>query len=157
MGKFTTARGKGPSIHINRVGFEGIDKDYNEINMLETDNRKIAKLEYYLAMEVGTELGKCYPKREWAVYADLTGGIIRIGCDSLSWDRGYIIHIGDKSPSQLVRAAKRAAGEILERFNISRSKNFDEGEIENIDRDFRDEAVSADAIPEDLHRAMQAV
>jgi len=152
MAKFSTIRGKAPSIHISHFG-QDVEKDYNEINFLETPDRKIAKMEYGLARHIGDHLAKCYPKREWAVYVDLPGGIIRIGCDSLSWTRGHVIHLGDKSPSDLKRAAAMAAGEILERFNISRSKKFDEAELDAIARDIRDEAVSPDAVP-DKHLRM---
>lgn len=155
MGKFTTVRGKAPSVHISRMNHADVEKDYNEINFLETDDRKLARIEMFIAKTIGAELAKCYPKREWAVYCDVTGGIVRIGCDSLSYDRGYILHIGQRSTTELVRAAKMAAGEILERFNVSRSQKFDEGELEDVPRDFRDEAISADAIPEDLTKALR--
>ncbi len=155
MGNFTTARGKTPSIHISRMNHSDVEKDYNEINFLETDDRKLARIEMFIAKTIGAELSKCYPKREWAVYCDVTGGIVRIGCDSLSYDRGYILHIGQRSVDELAKAAKMAAGEILEMFNVSRSRKFDEGELEDIPRDFRDEAISADAIPEGFANSLR--
>lgn len=138
-----------PNIVVNRRGRE-IFADYNEINLLETDDRKKAKLEMWIAKNIGDELVKHYPNREWGVRVDVTGGMIIITCDSLSLLCGYHLPINGDNIKQLQKRAMRAGGEILERFNVSRNQIFNPEKLDLVPRDFRDEAISPDAAPQKL-------
>lgn len=132
-----------------------ISSDYNEINLLETDDAKQAKVEMWIAKNIGDALVQHYPNREWGVRVDLPGQMIILTCDSLSLTRGYYLPMQRDNIEQLRHRAVRACGEILERFNISRSRNFNPDDLETVERDLRDEAVSADAVAESLSKGLK--
>jgi len=127
---------------------EGVYGDYNSIDMMEAESSKIAKIEMWMAKAVGTKLVRTYPGREWGVQVNLLGGIMVITCPSLSNEKGYHLHTLGKNIYDLEAAAIRAGGEILERYNISRNNRFDSDILETLDRDYKDEVLSADASPE---------
>lgn len=122
--------------------------DYNEINLLEMDDVKQAKVEYWIAKQVGSYLAQVYPNRQWGVGVDVTGGMIHIMCPSLSQTKAYYISMVGRNIHQLSERAKEAAGEILERYNVSRNRVFNPEHLETLDRDMRDEVISPDAAPE---------
>jgi len=124
--------------------------DYNTIDMMEAESSKIAKIEMWMAKAVGTKLARTYPGREWGVQVNVMGGIMVITCPSLSNEKGYHLHTMGKNIYDLEAAAVRAGGEILERYGISRRAQFDSDILETLDRDFKDEVLSADAAPEAL-------
>jgi len=124
--------------------------DFNEVNLLETDDRKQAKLEMWIAKSIGDALIANYPNREWGVRVDVSGQMIILTCDSLSLERGYYLPMKGDTIKQLQKRAVRACGEVLERFNVSRSVIFNPDHLETVPRDFKDEAVSPDAKPERL-------
>lgn len=119
--------------------------DYNSIDEMESSSSALAKIEMWLAKAVGTKLVSVYPGRQWGVQVNAEGGILIISCASLSTDRGYHIHMHGENVKGLEIKAVRAAGEILERYNVSRKRVIDEEEIENMDRDWQDRVVSPDA------------
>ncbi len=110
-----------------------ITSDYNEINLLELESVKQAKLEMWIAKNVGDTLVKHYPNREWGVRVDLTGGMVIITCDSIDLERGYHISMVARTIGDLQERAKMAAGEILERHGVSRDRKFDPEELLRFD------------------------
>ncbi len=127
-----------------------ITGDYNEINLLETDDAKIAKLEMWIAKNVGDTLVRCYPNREWGVRVDLAGQMLIITCDSVSVEKGYFISLVGRNIHDLQERAKLAAGEILERHGLSRSRGFDETIFETLPRDLHDNVITEDSKADDI-------
>jgi hypothetical protein len=122
-----------------------ITDDFNEISIFELSGVKRAKLEMWIAKDIGTTLVKHYPNRQWGVRVDLEGYMVIITCDSISLTKGYHIHMLNRSLSQLCDRAKEAAGEILERHGVSRSRKFDADILEALPRDVRDEVIASDS------------
>lgn len=128
--------------------------DYNEINVLELDDVKQAKLESWIAKAIGTELMNHYPGRQWGVHVDTEGQMIMVMCPSVSHEKGYYISMVGRCLNDLVIKARHAAGEILERYNLSRDRKFDSDILETLARDAKDEVISPDAAPEPIHKAV---
>lgn len=122
-----------------------ITADYNEINYLELDEIKQAKLEMWIAKNIGDTLIRCYKNREWGVRVDLEGQVVVITCDSVSAQKGYFIHMKHRNIHDLQEEAKKAAGEILERHNLSRARGFDADIFETLDRDLKDNVITPDS------------
>lgn len=148
---------RGPELLVpgRSVGRE-IVKDYNEINLLELDDVKQAKMESWIAKRVGTRLMETYPNRQWGVGVDISGGMIYVMCPSLSLTKAYYISMSGRTVHDLGIEAVRAAGEILERYNVSRSRVFNPDHLETLERDLRDEVVSPDAVPEPTTKKVHA-
>ena len=121
--------------------------DYNEIRVEDSLDERTAKLEQWIAMRVGTVLMRHYNQREWKVMVDIEGGMMIVACDSICNFKGYHIKL-DKTIDELESRAIMAAGEILERHNISRSRKFDPDILESLTRDSRDSVIAADSAPE---------
>lgn len=143
-----------PGIIVRNKG-RNITSDYNEVNVLESDSAKIAKLEMWIAKNIGDRLVQHYPNREWGIRVDVMGQMVILTCDSLSLTRGYYLPMKGDTIDMLQKRAVKACGEILERFNISRDRNFNPDVLETLDRDLRDEVVSADAVVDDLKRGLK--
>lgn len=124
-----------------------ITADYNEINILETESAKIAKLEMWIAKNIGEELMAKYPGREWGVNVNTKGEMIYVMCPSLSTTKAYYIRMAGRNMLELKAEAIRAAGEILERHGISRARRIDSEIFEHLERDLRDDVISPDAAP----------
>lgn len=133
-------------ILVPRRGRE-VWKDYNEINPADSASIRLAKLEMWIARAIGQTLVQHYPDREWGVRVDATGRMIILTCDSLSLLCGYHLPMNDDTLEVLQQRAVRACGEVLERYNISRSRVFNPDDLETLARDARDEAISPDAAP----------
>jgi len=144
-----------PNIIINHHGRD-IWADYNEVNLLETDDRKQAKMEMWIAKNIGDAITAAYPNREWGVRVDINGQMIILSCDSLSLERGYYLPMKSDTIDALRKRAVRACGEVLERFNVSRNRIFNPDHLETVKRDFKDEAISPDAIPESLVKGLKS-
>jgi len=134
------------------VGEKGKDpvSDWNKIQSGASHEVKAEELEFAIAKQIGTFLCNRYKNREWGVNVDLRNMIVVIGQPSLSKHMGYHLHFkpGETMP-QLLDRCYRAAGEILERFNVSRRQDTDPAEIEvGAPRDFRDNVISVDAQPD---------
>jgi hypothetical protein len=130
-------------MHI--LGGREITKDYNEIFLGEDDDVAKAKLEMWIAKNIGDELVSHYPNRQWGVHVDLQGNMVVITCPSLSLSHGYHVAMHNLTIHQLCKRAVNAAGEILERYGISRARKFNADALETIERDPLGEAVSPDA------------
>lgn len=122
--------------------------DYNEINLDDTMDERRAKLEQWIAMRVGKVLMEAYNQREWKVMVDVENGMLIIGCDSICNFKGYHLHLHKYTMDELERRAVQAAGEILERHNVARSRNFNPDQLESLARDAFDSVIAADSAPE---------
>lgn len=134
----------------SKRGIESIWADYNQIDPTDSLDERKAKLEQWIAKRVGTKLTKAYPNREWKVVVDISGQILIVACDSISNYKGYHIHMANRTILELETRAVAAAGEILERHNVTRSKKFDTDLIETWARDARDNVIAADSAPEPI-------
>ena len=139
---------KKPEIPMHRM-VRGADQkvygDYNAIDEMESSSSALAKIEMWIAKKIGTVLVEKYPNRQWGVQVNAEGGVLIITCPSLSTEKGYHIHMNGENVQDLEVKAIRAAGEILERYDITRGKKFDEDTLETLDRDWQDRVISADA------------
>ena len=131
------------------VGGREITADYNEINIYANDDVNQAKVEMWIAKNIGETLVEHYPNRQWGVDVDIPGNMVVIMCPSLSFDKGYHIAMTeDRTIQDLQQRAIRAGGEILERFGMSRNRKFDPEIIEGADRYFTGEVISGHASQE---------
>ncbi len=124
--------------------------DFNEIEMYDDHDTRKAKLEQWIAKKVGTKLVAAYNNRQWKVIVDVENEILIVACDSLSNYKGYHIHMAGRTIHQLEERAVMAAGEILERHNLARSKKFDPDIIETLARDSFDNVITADSAAEPI-------
>lgn len=124
--------------------------DYNEVNLLETDDAKRAKLEYWIAKKTGETLVAAYNNRQWEVIVDLDAKVLIIKCPSLSLQKGYYLSLG-RPMHELQAAAKRAGGEILERYGITRGRITDSKMFDALPQ-IRDEVIAKDAAPEPIQK-----
>ncbi len=139
-----------------RTGFIGQQKgrapvvDYNEVNLLETDDAKRAKLEYWIAKKIGEKLIAAYNNRQWECIVDLDAQVLIIKCPSLSLKKGYYLGLG-RTIHELGLAAVRAGGEILERYGVTRARTTDSKMFDALPQR-RDEVIAADAAPEPISK-----
>lgn len=133
------------------VGEKGRDPitDFNAADPGASHEGKAAGLEYWMAKHIGEDLCRVYKSRQWHVDVDTRNKIIVIAAPSLSKLMGYHLHIRDgETMPQLIDRCRRAGGEILERYNVTRARNTDPLIIEEgLARDRRDNVISADALP----------
>lgn len=127
-------------------------QDFNEVNLLETDDKQRAKVEFWIAKQIGEDLCRVYPKREWGVYVDAPNGVLCIQCPGVSAQKGYYLHMRSSTVHDLQLRARKAAGEILERHGLTRDFRFNPDVVETLKRDLRDNAITADSAPEPITR-----
>jgi hypothetical protein len=127
-----------------------ITGDFNEIKIVDADHEKVAKEQLRIAQAIGARLVKAYNNRQWKVIVDIKGGMLIIGCDSLSNEKGYHIHMANRTLHDLEEQAVRAAGEILERHSVSRLITFNPDTIETMSRDVYDNVIGPDSAPEPI-------
>ena len=125
-----------------------ITGNFNTIEVVDDDHAKVAQEQMRIASAIGARLIRAYNNRQWKVIVDIKGGMLIIGCDSLSNNKGYHIHMKGRLLDDLEDAAIRAAGEILERHNLSRLKLFNPDIIEDLPRDLKDDVISIDSASE---------
>ncbi len=125
-------------------------RDYNEVNLLETDDAKRAKLEYWIAKQIGEALIAAYNNRQWEVIVDLDAQVLIVKCPSLSLTKGYYLSLGSPVAELIVRA-RRAAGEILERYGVTRGRITDSKMFDALPQ-VRDEVIARDAAPEPIQK-----
>jgi hypothetical protein len=134
------------------VGEKGRDPivDFNHARSEDSHEVKAAQVEYWIAKQIGTELTRTYKNRQWHVDVDARNKVIILSAPSLSKVMGYHLHMRDgETMPQLIARCRRAAGEILERYNVTRARNTDPLIIEEgMRRDARDNVISADARPD---------
>lgn len=125
--------------------------DYNELNLdaeMNVDEMSQADLEAAFAKRIGFKLMTTYPQRRWSVTVDIVAGYAQICCQSLSTTKGFILHLAKyHTMRDLMKRVAYAGGEILERYGISRGRKFDTDQIEALERDWNDEAISPDSEP----------
>ena len=127
-----------------------ITGDFNEIKVVDADHEEVAKEQLRIARAIGARLVKAYNNRQWKVIVDIKGGMLIIGCDSLSNEKGYHIHMANRTLHDLEEQAVRAAGEILERHDVSRLVGFNPDTIETMPRDVYDNVIGPDSAPEPI-------
>lgn len=91
--------------------------------------------------QVGKILAATYPNRDWYVDSSEDLTTIDIRCLSISAKYGMIIHT-NKSMLEMDKRVKEAAGELLERFKLSRMK-FAQGDEQALNRDIAGEVIGA--------------
>lgn len=129
---------------------EAITADFNQIEITDSLEQRKAKLEGWMAKKIGEKLVKAYNNRQWKVMVDLEGQMVVVACDSISNHKGYHISMVGRTIHDLELEAVRAAGEILERHNLARSKRFDEDIFETLVRDSFDNVVTPDSTAEPI-------
>ena len=118
------------------VGEKGKDplKDYNAPSLDISYEANQIRTEYWIAKQIGTALVKKYPNREWSVDVDTKNEVIVICCPALTKRMGYRVHMKRDNVAKLIPRCIRAAGEILERYGVSRSPIIDPRTMESYDR-----------------------
>ncbi len=119
--------------------------DFNTIVPEESHEKKAAAVEYWIAKKIGEDLVRTYPNRQWQVNVDTRNESIVISCPSLSKRMGYRLNMKKETIAQLLPRCRKAAGEILERYGVTRGRIIDPFDIEQMPRDLRDDVISADA------------
>lgn len=123
----------------------------NEINDLETDETKYAKLESWICRNIGAKLASVYPNREWRIETDLENGVIVIQLPVVSTEKGYYVRMGTRTMHELQARAVQAAGEILERFDLPRGKVYNPDHAEALPRSrLKEEAITRDSAAESI-------
>ena len=103
------------------------------------------RLEFWIAKQLGEDLCATYPNRGWNVDVDIENEVIVVSCPNLSKRMGYRLHIKKDTVKELMPRCRKAAGEILERYGVSRGRVLDPATLETFERDVRDDAISEDA------------
>jgi len=132
---------------------EAVTGNFNELYVPEAKNvraAKLAKLEMKVAGRIGALLVRRYNNRQWKVQIDLAGGLLIISCDSISNHKGYHIHTRGRTMHQLEARSVVAAGEILERHDLSRNKLFNPDKVEGLIRDQFDNVITPDSAAEPI-------
>lgn len=127
-----------------------LGKDYNTIEPTDTIDERRAKVEAWIAKQIGTKLMQTYDQREWKVIVDIENQMLIVACDSISNHKGYHIKMLYQTIDELQKRAVMAAGEILERHNVARSRKFNPDTLETLQRDAFDNVVTADSAAEPI-------
>lgn len=113
--------------------------DMNGVVIGEDKNADTMRMEYWVAKQLGEAIMAKFQNRQWSVDVDIENQVIVISCPSLSKRMGYKLLFKNRTVKQLVVEAMRAAGEILERYGVSRDRIVDPMSLEGFDRDVRDD------------------
>lgn len=106
----------------------------------ETEAKQEA-LDIATAKMIGEALNQAYPGHLWAINVRGEQGIATIHNLMLSGVWGYTLHLDKRySASETIAAAKRGAGEILERYNVSRGR-ADMERMSHMATDFRGHVI----------------
>jgi len=119
-------------------------QDYNFMQPAESHSEDTVRIEYWIAKQIGTDLVKAYPNRQWHIDCDARNQVIIISCPSLSKRMGYRLHMKRDTIADLLPRCRKAAGEILERFNVTRGRIIDPYTLEAMPRDIRDDVIAKD-------------
>lgn len=80
-------------------------------------------LDIHQAKIIAEALNEAYPGHLWAINVQGRQGVATIHNLMLSGEWGYILHLDKRySASETIAAAKRGAGEILERYAVARGR-----------------------------------
>ena len=113
--------------------------DMNGVVIGEDKNADTMRMEYWVAKQLGEAIMAKFQNRQWSVDVDIENQVIVISCPSLSKRMGYKLLFKNRTVKQLVVESMRAAGEILERYGVSRDRIVDPMSLEGFDRDVRDD------------------
>ena len=81
--------------------------DYNEINIEDSQDERKAKVEQWIAMQIGSKLMRVYNQREWKVIVDIPGQMLIIAWDSVFNEKGYHISMVGRNVEELKRRAEQ--------------------------------------------------
>ena len=103
--------------YINLVGNDASILLANEHDAVQN------AMDIAMAKQIAEALDAAYPGHLWAINVMGDQGVVTIHNMMLSAKYGYTLHLDKRySASEMVTAAKRAAGEILERYNVARGR-----------------------------------
>jgi len=140
MGRIHTPYGTGDTV----------TDDYNDIRPEDSVDARKAKLEMWIAKRIGEKLVQHYNNRQWKVIVDIPGRMLIVACDSISNYKGYHIKMAGRNIHELQELSVKAAGEILERHNLARSKHFNADKFETPERDTQDSIIATDSEAEPI-------
>ncbi len=118
--------------------------DFNEIQVGGLEQEAM-RVEFWIAKQIGADLMRKFPNREWCVDVDAKNQVIVISCPSLSKRMGYRLHMKRDTVADLIPRCRHVAAEILERFGVSRGRIIDPGTFETFDRNVYDDCIAGDA------------
>lgn len=132
---YTGLKGK-PANHI---------QDFNTVMPDWSHERKAAEVEFYIAKKIGEDLVATYPGRQWQVNVDTRNNMVIISMPALSKREGYHLHMRRDTIASLLPRCRKAAGEILERFNQSRTNRIvTPDKFDELPRDVQDNVIAPD-------------
>lgn len=94
-----------------------------------TMRQNLADIE--LAKQTSELLQKHYPGHSWGVHVDSAQGVATIKNFRLSGNWGFVLHLSQFSASEYGKRVVMAAGELLERYNLSRGR-FRQAEFDGL-------------------------
>lgn len=100
------------------------------------DEMKITATEQLQAKNIAEHLIKHYPGHLWSV--QVYQGVVIIKNLALSGDWGFVLHQNKMDNDG--REVIRAAGELLERYNLSRGRLI-ENQVNDLKQDFKGEII----------------
>ncbi len=102
------------------------------MRLIDPGTQPINANDFVTAKMVGDDLNRHYPGHLWAINCQWQQGVLTIQNLNFPAKYGYQIRLVDSySASELLRRAKLAAGEILERYRMRRGR-FDLDVWENL-------------------------
>ena len=110
----------------------------NVVQVYNDDDVRIAVRSRDIRQRVGKALGRAYPTVAWLVDVNLAGGVVNVSTPAISKQYGMTVHL-THTTATLEQRVLKLAGELLERFNISRVT----GNAGHIQRRVNGEAVTA--------------
>jgi hypothetical protein len=106
----------------------------------DADPKRRALREHYAGV-LGRTLVDTYPGRDWMVKISQDCTVATVFCAQVSLEHGFVLHTGVVL-HELQAKAKRAGGEILERFGLHRGKG-DGADASGLIRDGRGNVIGA--------------
>ena len=107
---------------------------------MTTDQIELAN--FTISKTVGDCLEKRYPGHAWGVQGNVETGIVHVYNLNLSGQWGFVIKMDDLLNDPNMKCVIMAGGEVLERYNLSRS-GLKETELADVRFDFKGDAVMA--------------
>lgn len=108
----------------------------NIVNIYNDDSVRLAVKSRDIRQRVGNAIAKAYRGMSWHIDVNLAGGIVTITSPKISVKYGMILHLTRDLMDLEVRAV-RLAGELLERFRVSRET----GDATHLKRNVAGEAL----------------
>lgn len=111
----------------------------------DPDTVRLDKTESWIARNILAVLDSTYRDRTWRITVDALNGVIMLQAPLLDSEKGYFMHMKNKTIHDLCEQAKKAGGEVLERFNVTRAKNWNPEKLEDLGRSARGNAIGPDS------------